>query len=33
VYRLFSSKRGILKALLDVSIVGDDEAEAVFRPR
>ena len=26
VYRLFSSKRGILKALLDVSIVGDDEA-------
>jgi AcrR family transcriptional regulator len=24
VYRLFSSKRGILKALLDVSIVGDD---------
>jgi AcrR family transcriptional regulator len=25
VYRLFSSKRGILKALLDVSIVGDDE--------
>jgi AcrR family transcriptional regulator len=29
VYRLFSSKRGILKALLDVSIVGDDEAVAV----
>jgi hypothetical protein len=29
VYRLFSSKRGIL----DVSIVGDDEADAVFRPR
>ena len=28
VYRLFSSKRGILKALLDVSIVGDDEAVA-----
>jgi AcrR family transcriptional regulator len=26
VYRLFSSKRGILRALLDVSIVGDDEA-------
>jgi TetR/AcrR family transcriptional regulator, regulator of autoinduction and epiphytic fitness len=26
VYRLFSSKRGILKALLDVSIVGDLEA-------
>ncbi|HZA77452.1 MAG TPA: helix-turn-helix domain-containing protein [Acidimicrobiales bacterium] len=26
VYRLFSSKRGILKALLDVSISGDDEA-------
>jgi len=26
VYRLFSSKRGILKALLDVSIVGDDQA-------
>jgi AcrR family transcriptional regulator len=26
VYRLLSSKRGILKALLDVSIVGDDEA-------
>jgi TetR/AcrR family transcriptional regulator, regulator of autoinduction and epiphytic fitness len=26
VYRLFSSKRGILKALLDVSIGGDDEA-------
>jgi AcrR family transcriptional regulator len=29
VYRLFSSKRGILKALLDVSIVGDDEAVAL----
>lgn len=26
VYRLFSSKRGILTALLDVSIAGDDEA-------
>jgi AcrR family transcriptional regulator len=26
VYRLFSSKLGILKALLDVSIVGDNEA-------
>ena len=26
VYRLFSSKRGVLKALLDVSIAGDDEA-------
>jgi AcrR family transcriptional regulator len=26
VYRLFASKRGILRALLDVSIVGDDEA-------
>jgi AcrR family transcriptional regulator len=26
VYRLFSSKRGILKALLDVSVGGDDEA-------
>ena len=26
VYRLFSSKRGILKALLDVSVVGDDVA-------
>jgi AcrR family transcriptional regulator len=25
VYRLFTSKHGILKALLDVSIVGDDE--------
>ena len=29
VYRLFSSKRGILKALLDVSIAGDDEAVAM----
>jgi AcrR family transcriptional regulator len=26
VYRLFSSKRGILKALLDVSIGGDDDS-------
>ncbi|HEX2577559.1 MAG TPA: helix-turn-helix domain-containing protein [Aquihabitans sp.] len=26
VYRLFSSKRGILKALLDTSIVGDQDA-------
>jgi AcrR family transcriptional regulator len=26
VYRLFSSKRGILKALLDISIAGDDDA-------
>jgi AcrR family transcriptional regulator len=26
VYRLFSSKLGILKALLDVSVAGDDEA-------
>ena len=26
VYRLFTSKRGILKALLDVSIAGDDDA-------
>ena len=34
VYRLFSSKLGILKAVLDVSIVGDDEAVAmVDRPR
>src|SRR5919106_5738639 len=29
LYRLFSSKRGILKALLDVSIVGDDDAVAM----
>jgi AcrR family transcriptional regulator len=29
VYRLFSSKLGILKALLDVSIAGDDEAGAL----
>ena len=25
VYRLFSSKKGILKALLDTSVAGDDE--------
>lgn len=29
VYRLFSSKLGILKALLDISIAGDDEAVPV----
>jgi AcrR family transcriptional regulator len=29
VYRLFSSKLGILKALLDVSIAGDDQAVAL----
>jgi TetR/AcrR family transcriptional regulator, regulator of autoinduction and epiphytic fitness len=29
VYRLFSSKLGILKALLDASIAGDDEPRAV----
>jgi AcrR family transcriptional regulator len=29
VYRLFSSKLGILKALLDASITGDDEAVAL----
>ena len=29
VYRLFSSKLGILKALLDVSIAGDEEAVSV----
>jgi AcrR family transcriptional regulator len=29
VYRLFSSKLGILKALLDVSIAGDEEAVAL----
>lgn len=29
VYRLFASKLGILKALLDVSIAGDDEAVPV----
>ncbi|HSS10851.1 MAG TPA: helix-turn-helix domain-containing protein [Acidimicrobiales bacterium] len=34
VYRLFSSKLGILKALLDVSVVGDDQAVAmVDRPQ
>lgn len=29
VYRLFASKRGILKALLDLSIAGDDRSLAV----
>jgi len=29
VYRLFSSKRGILKAILDVSIAGDDQPVAL----
>jgi TetR/AcrR family transcriptional regulator, regulator of autoinduction and epiphytic fitness len=29
VYRLFGSKLGILRALLDVSVAGDDEAVAV----
>jgi len=29
VYRLFASKLGILKAVLDVSIVGDDDAVAM----
>src|SRR5215471_17874427 len=29
VYRLFSSKLGILKAVLDVSIVGDDQTVAM----
>ena len=29
VYRLFASKLGILKAVLDVSIAGDDEAVAI----
>jgi AcrR family transcriptional regulator len=29
VYRLFSSKQGILKALLDSSIAGDDEPTAI----
>jgi AcrR family transcriptional regulator len=29
VYRLFSSKLGILRALLDVSIAGDDEAASL----
>jgi AcrR family transcriptional regulator len=34
VYRLFSSKLGILKALIDVSIGGDDDAVAMAdRPR
>ena len=34
VYRLFSSKLGILKALLDVSIGGDDDAVRMLdRPR
>ena len=34
VYRLFSSKVGILTAVLDVSVVGDDEAVAmVDRPQ
>ena len=34
VYRLFSSKHGILKALLDVSIVGDhDEVPMAERPQ
>jgi AcrR family transcriptional regulator len=34
VYRLFSSKLGILRALLDLSAVGDDEAVAMGdRPR
>ena len=30
VYRLFSSKLGILRALLDVSVAGDDEAVAML---
>jgi AcrR family transcriptional regulator len=34
VYRLFSSKLGILKAVLDVSVAGDDEAIAMLdRPQ
>jgi AcrR family transcriptional regulator len=34
VYRLFASKLGILKAMLDVSIAGDDQAVAMAdRPR
>ena len=34
VYRLFSSKRGILKVVVDVAIVGDDEAVPLAdRPR
>src|SRR5260370_2084958 len=32
VYRLFSSKLGILKAVLDVSIARDDEAVALADP-
>ena len=30
VYRLFSSKLGILKAVLDVSVVGDDRAVSML---
>lgn len=34
VYRLFSSKLGILKAMLDVSVAGDDDAVAMLdRPQ
>jgi AcrR family transcriptional regulator len=34
VYRLFGSKLGILKAMLDVSVAGDDEAVAMLdRPQ
>lgn len=34
VYRLFSSKLGILKAVLDISIAGDDQAVAMLdRPQ
>jgi AcrR family transcriptional regulator len=33
VYRLFRSKRGVLKTLLDVSIAGDDEAVPVVDRR
>jgi len=33
IYRLFSSKHGILKALLDVSIAGDDEPVPVAERR
>jgi AcrR family transcriptional regulator len=34
VYRVFSSKLGILKAVLDVSVVGDDQAVAMLdRPQ
>jgi AcrR family transcriptional regulator len=32
LYRLFSSKLGILKAVLDVSVGGDDEAVAMTEP-